>query len=153
MVAQHHFARRHTRNSFNTLPDFLPDAGREFRWAKWAGQVKVTVTRPPSICTLSNRPIRQRARISGSRCASRFSYRINSIIIAIPSSLHAVRVAGCEAGYARLRCAISSFWWTSVVLGINAISPAILSPMIFRLFSSVNQRHLRPRNLPATGRP
>src|SRR6266571_4154870 len=41
MIAQHYLARRHTGNGFNAFANFFPDAGREFRGAEGASQVKV----------------------------------------------------------------------------------------------------------------
>src|SRR5438132_8421988 len=41
MIAQHDLTRRHTWNGFNAFANFFPDAGREFRGAEGAGQVKV----------------------------------------------------------------------------------------------------------------
>src|SRR5437899_2943874 len=107
MIAQHHLARRHTGNGFNAFANFLPDAGREFRGAEGASQVKVyRHLAALNLYLIQQAEFAERTSDFGvTRRSSRYSNCINierhrDTVPAMP-----VSVAGCEAAYSRLRLA------------------------------------------------
>src|SRR5436305_13574336 len=112
MIAQHDLARRHTGNGFNAFANFFSDAGREFRGAEGAGQVKVYchlaalnlyliqqaefAERTPDF-GLTRRPCRCSNCITSDRHRDTF-----------PVTPLSLAWAGWDAAYSRLRCVVSS---------------------------------------------
>src|SRR6266566_2038637 len=142
MIAQHDLARRHTGNGFNAFANFFSDAGREFRGAEGAGQVKVYRHLAAfNLYLIQQTEFAERTSDFGvTRRSSRCSNCINidRHRDTVPVTPVSVAWSAWPAAYARLRWAISSFSKDFNLLSISMpYSRAILPPMIFCLISSV----------------